>query len=106
MPQEILDTVNEIIKKQAVILGPEIAVLKAREVEGLVFSGDDVVTDIKGDLHDVLQEVVDKYVSLSGQIVKKAMEPLLKRHISDTPSVDSSTVREGGESVSSLLEES
>lgn len=81
MNEEIIQTINEVIKKQIVILGPYIAVLKAKEVPGLEVSDKGEVISISGNHLDVLQNLVDKYVALSGMIVKKAMEPLLQRHL-------------------------
>ena len=71
---------TDIIKKQVVILGPDIALLKARNVKGMTVSDDGSVTAISGDPRAVLQSLVDEYVALSGLIVKKAMEPLLMKY--------------------------
>lgn len=88
MANDIRQTIQEVIRKQAVILGPDIAVLKAREVGGLRVSDDGEVLSLAGDHLEILQSLVDNYVSLSGQIVRKAMEPLLKKHL-DMPAVSS-----------------
>ncbi|MFH1536984.1 MAG: hypothetical protein ABID45_03290 [Patescibacteria group bacterium] len=71
---------SEIIAKQAVILGPEIAVLKARSVEGIEVDDQGKVLSVNGDPKEVLQKLVDAYVSLSGQIVKSAMLPLFSKY--------------------------
>lgn len=71
---------TEIIAKQAVILGPEIAVLKARNVEGVVVSDDGKVTDINGKPSEALQELIDEYISLSGEIVKNVMRPIFDKY--------------------------
>jgi len=41
--------ISEIIARQSIILGPDIAILKARSVVGLLVNDSGVVTDIKGD---------------------------------------------------------
>lgn len=81
MNEDIKRTIGEVIKKQIIILGPDIAILKAREVLGLEISDNGDVTNISSEPLVVLQNLVDKYVSLSGMIVKKAMEPLIQRHL-------------------------
>lgn len=71
---------TEIIKKQIVILGPQIAVLKARNVPGLKITDDGVVTDISGPERVVLQELIDEYVALSGEIVKNAVNSIFEKY--------------------------
>jgi len=72
--------ITEVIQKQMVILGPDIALLKARNVGGISVGGDGIVTNLDGDPSVLLQKLIDEYVSLSGLIVKKAMEPLLQKY--------------------------
>lgn len=71
---------TEVVQKQMVILGPDIALLKARNVSGLSVGGDGVVTSLAGDPKVILQGLIDEYVSLSGLIVRKALEPLLQKY--------------------------
>ncbi len=71
---------TEIIGKQAVILGPDIAVLKARSVQGLQVSDDGQVTGFEGDPKELIQQLVDKYVELSGQIVKNALGSVFAKY--------------------------
>ncbi|MBU2236238.1 hypothetical protein KKA01_04265 [Patescibacteria group bacterium] len=71
---------SEMIKKQVVILGPDIAIMKAKNVKELVVGTDGEVTEINGDAQAVLQKLIDEYVALSGLIVKKTMEPLLAKY--------------------------
>ncbi len=79
--------ITEIIKKQIVILGPQIAVLKARGVSGLDVTDEGEVTNIEGEPHATLQALIDQYVELSGQIVKNALGsifikyPLIKEQL-------------------------
>jgi len=70
---EYKQMLTEIIKKQIVILGPQMAVLKARGVPGLKVTDDGLVTDISEPEQDVLQKLIDEYVALSGEIVKNAV---------------------------------
>ena len=84
MPEISLDQykslLTQIIKKQIIILGPDISLVKARNVAGLLVASDGSVTEIKGDPQQALQALIDQYVSLSGLIVKKTMEPLLSKY--------------------------
>ena len=72
--------IGEIIKKQAVILGPEIAMLKARSVPGLKVDNDGKVTVLGNNPKETLQSLVDQYVELSGQIVKNALGSIFAKY--------------------------
>ncbi|MFH1522886.1 MAG: hypothetical protein ABIE43_03650 [Patescibacteria group bacterium] len=71
---------TEIIAKQAIILGPDISVLKARSVPGLEVTNDGKVTNFEGDPKKVVQTLVDRYVELSGQIVKNALGSIFQKY--------------------------
>jgi len=71
---------SDIIKKQIVILGPEIAILKARNVRGLTVDNDGNVTNISDNEQDVLQNLIDEYVALSGEIVKNAVNSIFAKY--------------------------
>lgn len=72
--------ITEIIARQSIILGPDIAVLKARSVVGLTVDDKGIVTDIKGDGSVVLQQLVNTYVELSGMIVKNALGSIFEKY--------------------------
>lgn len=78
--EQYMALLSEIIKKQAVILGPDIAILKARGVMELSVDESGKVTDIKGDSDAALQKLVDQYVALSGQIVKTALSSVFTKY--------------------------
>lgn len=71
---------TEVIKKQMVILGPYITLAKARNVKGLTVSDDGAVTDILGSPQEIIQNLINQFVQLSGLIVEKTMEPLLANY--------------------------
>lgn len=75
--QDYKNLLTEVIKKQIVILGPDITLSKARNVKGLTVQDDGTVTDVVGSPQEVTQALIDQFVQLSGLIVKKTMEPLL-----------------------------
>lgn len=72
--------ISEIIKKQSLILGPEIAVLKARSVSGLMVDNDGKVTGVGDNPKETLQRLVDTYVELSGLIVKNALGSIFAKY--------------------------
>lgn len=78
--QQYQGLITDIIAKQSVILGPQIAVLKARNVSNLVVDDNGIVTEIKGDPTTVLQKLIDEYVELSGQIVKNALGSIFAKY--------------------------
>ncbi len=78
--EQYIALINEIIAKQSVVLGPEIAVLKARSVIGLTVSNDGKVTDVQGNPEEKLQSLVDEYVELSGLIVKNTLGSIFAKY--------------------------
>lgn len=77
---QYLELISEVIEKQSIILGPDIAVLKARNVEELVIDDQGKVTGIKGDPGAALQKIVNVYVELSGMIVKNALGSIFEKY--------------------------
>ena len=71
---------SEIIAKQIVILGPDMAVMRARSVSGLEVSDDGKVLNFSEEPSVVVQKLVDKYVELSGQIVKNALGSIFAKY--------------------------
>jgi len=78
--QQYTALISEIIKKQSVILGPEIAILKARSVSGLMVDNDGKVTGVGDNPKETLQTLIDRYVELSGQIVKNALSTIFAKY--------------------------
>lgn len=72
--------ISEIIAKQAVILGPDIAIVKARNVEGLLIDDKGKVVEIKGDPAAALQKLINEYVELSGMIVKNTLGSIFEKY--------------------------
>jgi len=71
---------TEIIQKQIVILGPQIAVLKARNVPGMTVGDDGKVLTVSGPEQMILQKLIDEYVALSGEIVKNAVNSIFEKY--------------------------
>lgn len=72
--------ITDIVHKQMDILGPEIAVRIANKVPGLKITNDGKVSSIQGDEQQVLQNLIDQYIGLSGQIVKNILEPVFAKY--------------------------
>ena len=71
---------SEIIAKQSVILGPDMAIARAKKVSDIEVGDKGEVVDIKGDPADALKHLVDTYVELSGQIVKNALGSIFMKY--------------------------
>ncbi|MEK9180809.1 MAG: hypothetical protein AAB871_01080 [Patescibacteria group bacterium] len=78
------ELISEIIQNQVKILGPDIALLKAKAIDGLKIDQHGKVLGIFGDEQEILQVLVDKYIQLSGQIVKNILVPVFAKY----PSID------------------
>lgn len=79
-PEDYKKLLSDIIQKQVIILGPDIALLKARNVDEIELDQHGNVTEIHGDPKDALQKLIKSYMELSGLIVQKTMEPLLSKY--------------------------
>ncbi|MBI4049275.1 MAG: hypothetical protein HY395_00445 [Candidatus Doudnabacteria bacterium] len=77
---EYKNLINDIIAKQILILGPDIVLLKARNVPGLKISNNGEVLDLAGDPQEILQHLIDEYIALSGQIVKNILNPVFAKY--------------------------
>lgn len=68
---------GQLIKKQMLVLGPDITLAKVRNVTGLTVDINGDVQSIDGDPQLMLQSLINQFVELSGMIVKKTMESIL-----------------------------
>lgn len=78
--EDYKNLVAEIIQKQMDILGPEIALQKAKNVRGLRLEEDGTVTRMEGNPEEILQKLVDEYIALSGEIVKNILNPVFAKY--------------------------
>lgn len=78
--EQYLSLMSEIISKQSDILGPDIAILKARNVSELIIDNNGKLTDFQGDAGEALQKLVNQYVELSGLIVKNALGSIFAKY--------------------------
>lgn len=78
--QDYQKLISEIVRKQTDILGPDIAIKRAKKVSGIEISDQGDVTAIVGDPQAVLQKLVDEYITLSGDIVKNILGPVFAKY--------------------------
>jgi hypothetical protein len=76
--QDYKKILTELIQKQMALLGSQIALQRARSVQGLMIMDDGSVASFAGDPKAIMQNVIDQFVQLSGLIVKKTMEPFVE----------------------------
>lgn len=73
--------IEEIVGKQMDILGPEIALRKARNIPGLKIDEQGRVAHLdESDAQNILQKLVDEYIALSGAIVKNILDPVFAKY--------------------------
>lgn len=78
--EEYKKMLTDLIQKQMVVLGPNIALDKARKVAGLTISDDGSVKEVTGDLQMILKGVANEYMNLSGQIAQMTLNSLLEKY--------------------------
>lgn len=71
---------TDLIKKQMVMLGPGVALSKARKVVSLTVSDDGQVLAIAGDPQAALNQLAGEYMTLSGQIAQATLQSLLEKY--------------------------
>ncbi len=68
------------IQKQMLILGPNIALDKARSVTGIKVGDDGSILSMEGDGQMLLKSLFDQYVSLSGEVAKMVINSILQKY--------------------------
>ena len=71
---------SDLVKKQMVMLGPGVAISKARTVNTLTVAEDGQVTAVAGDPHKSLEQLAGEYMKLSGQIANTTLQSLLEQY--------------------------
>ena len=71
---------SELVKKQMVMLGPNISLDKARKVPGVVINDHGDIEQITGDPHVVLTGIANEYTLLSGEIAQTVFNSLLEKY--------------------------
>lgn len=78
--EDYLALLSDLIKKQMIMLGPQIAISKARKVQALTVDNSGQVTAITGDAQLALKELANAFMTLSGQIATTTLESLLEKY--------------------------
>ena len=78
--EEYKNMLTDLIQKQMVVLGPNIALDKAKKIPGLKVTNDGTVLDMDGDPQLVLKGVANEYMTLSGQIAQMTLNTLLEKY--------------------------
>lgn len=79
---------TDAIHKQMTILGPQITLLKVRNVTGLTVTDDGTVATLYGNPEVIVTRFLEEFRELSSPLVKKTMQPLLS---AIGPSISQST---------------
>jgi hypothetical protein len=78
--EEYKKMLTDLVQKQMVVLGPNIALDKARKIPGVKINDDGTVLDMDGDPQMVLKGVANEYMMLSGQIAQMTLNTLLEKY--------------------------
>ena len=78
--EEYAKMLTDLVQKQMVVLGPKIALDKARKIAGLSVSDEGKVNLVSGDPQMILKGVANEYMALSGQIAKMTFDTLLEKY--------------------------
>src|SRR6266700_700460 len=68
---------TDTIRKQMIILGPQITLLKAHNVPELTVSDDGTVASLGPKPEETVTKFLEEFRELSAPLVKKTMQPLL-----------------------------
>lgn len=78
--QQYQNVLTDLIKKQMLMLGPNVALGQVRRVEGINVADDGTVTNISGDPQAVLTAVAKEYMALSGAIAQMTLESVIAKY--------------------------
>lgn len=78
--EEYKKMLSELIKKQIVMLGPSVALGKARKVTGLKVDDQGNVTEIEGNPQTALKGLAQAYMEISAQIAQNTIDALLSKY--------------------------
>ncbi len=74
------DLLTNVLKKQVILLGPEITLLKARNIKDLKIDDDFNVLNISNPPSETARELINQFLELSGFILEKTMESALAEY--------------------------
>jgi hypothetical protein len=71
---------TDYVKKQMIILGPNVALGTAKKVAGLTLTDDGSVTAVEGDPNLMLQAVKNAFMNLTGEIAQMTFQKVLDKY--------------------------
>lgn len=71
--------INDMTSQLEEVLDEHVVRKKLDQIEGLTFSETGEIQSIEGDPQEVVQRLVDTFLSLSNEVVVKTLQPLLKQ---------------------------
>lgn len=77
---QYLAILTDLIKKQMLMLGPNVALGQARKVSGITVSEDGTVSAIEGDSQKTLEDVAKQYMALSGAIAQMTLDSIIAKY--------------------------
>ncbi len=77
--QEYKNLLTEVVKKQIIILGPNITLAKIKKVKGIAIDDTGTVTGISGQPQEITKQLIEEFRDLSEEIVRKTMKPIMLR---------------------------
>ncbi|RJO60716.1 hypothetical protein C4544_04565 [candidate division WS5 bacterium] len=80
MDSQYQNVITDLIKKQIVMLGPNVALAQARKVGGLTVDDDGTVTALNGNPQEILTLVAKQYMALSGQIAQMTLDSVIAKY--------------------------
>lgn len=80
MEEQYKELITEIIKKQIVILGKDLALIKARNVSAITIDSDGIVLSVSGNPQQALNHIMSEYSSLLGATAKNIVKPVLEKY--------------------------
>jgi len=69
---------SEVIRKQIIILGPDITLAKIKKIQGLSVEDTGLVTSISANKQTIMKRLVGEFIQYSGPIVKNMLEPFMQ----------------------------
>ena len=76
--------IAEIIRKHAILYGPQIAVSKASAIEGLEVTSEGEIKQVTGDSEYILRQLLAGYMGLSTHITKTVFLQILENYPENT----------------------
>lgn len=72
--------ISEIVRKQIEVVGPTIALAVARKVPTIKLAQDGTTLEIIGDPKIAFEQVVEAYITFSGEISKMILKSVMKSY--------------------------